>query len=48
MPQMGQFPNAVNTPTFPSVVLRPGQEYVNRAAWRFTQDRPAKQPSNAE
>ncbi|PRW56102.1 Aldose 1-epimerase [Chlorella sorokiniana] len=46
--EVGQFPNAVNTPTFPSVVLRPGQEYVNRAAWRFTQDRPAKQPSNAE
>lgn len=47
-PQVGQFPNAVNTPAFPSVVLRPGQEYVNQAAWRFTQDRPAKRPSNAE
>ena len=47
-PQVGQFPNAVNTPAFPGVVLRPGAEYVHRAAWRFTQDRPRKRPSDAE
>lgn len=28
-------PNAVNTPTFPSVVLRPGEVYQHAAVWRF-------------
>lgn len=29
------FPNAINTPAFPPVLLRPGQTYHRRAAYRF-------------
>ncbi|MBE7216933.1 MAG: galactose mutarotase [Caulobacteraceae bacterium] len=29
------FPNAVNTPAFPSVILRPGERYLRRARYRF-------------
>jgi aldose 1-epimerase len=32
-PQM--FPDAVNQPSFASVVLRPGQIYANMIIWRF-------------
>ena len=30
------FPDSPNKPQFPSVVLRPGEEYVSRTTWRFT------------
>ena len=30
------FPNAINTPAFPSVVLRPGQTYKHTTIWRFS------------
>jgi len=33
--EAAQFPNAINTPTFPSVVLRPGKQYKNEVHWRF-------------
>lgn len=29
------FPNAVNTPTFPSIFVEPGQVYEHTAVWRF-------------
>ena len=29
------FPNAINTPAFPSVILRPGERYLRRARYRF-------------
>ena len=29
------FPDAVNQPDFPDVVLRPGQAYRRRASYRF-------------
>lgn len=30
------FPNAINTPTFPVSVVRPGQVYSNRMAYEFS------------
>ena len=30
------FPDAINIPSFPSMVLRPGQTYTNIAVWRFS------------
>lgn len=35
------FPNSPNRPDFPSVVLRPGEEYRSRTAYRFTTDEAA-------
>lgn len=32
------FPNAINTPNFPSVVLRPGEEYRHAVVYHFFQD----------
>jgi aldose 1-epimerase len=32
------FPNAANVPAFPSVVLRPGEEYREVTEWRFNAD----------
>jgi aldose 1-epimerase len=29
------FPNAINTPNFPSVVLRPGEEYRHTVVYQF-------------
>lgn len=29
------FPDAVNQPDFPSVILRPGEEYVHKMSYRF-------------
>ncbi|KAL4421646.1 hypothetical protein ABPG75_010937 [Micractinium tetrahymenae] len=40
--ECGQFPNAVNTPAFPSVVLRPGSVYRNRVEWRFSAEEAAE------
>lgn len=30
------FPDAVNHPRFPSIILLPGQKYQHRTAWKFT------------
>jgi aldose 1-epimerase len=30
------FPNAVNQPGFPSVILRPGQKYAQKTTWKFS------------
>ena len=30
------FPNAINTPSFPSMVLRPGQAYRHVVQYKFT------------
>lgn len=30
------FPNAINQPNFPSMVLRPGDTYTNVVVWRFS------------
>jgi aldose 1-epimerase len=30
------FPNAINTPTFPSMVVRPGDMYSNRVSYDFS------------
>lgn len=35
------FSEAVNQPTFPSEILRPGEQYSNRVVWRFTQSPPS-------
>jgi aldose 1-epimerase len=32
------FPNAVNEPTFPSCILRPGEVYRSSLVYRFTED----------
>jgi aldose 1-epimerase len=32
------FPDAVNHPNFPSVILRPGQTYRHRSVYRFRTD----------
>lgn len=37
--EVGQMPNAINTPSFPSVLLRPGEAYQHHAEWHFSQDR---------
>jgi aldose 1-epimerase len=29
------FPNAINTPSFPSMVVRPGQTFNNRVTYEF-------------
>lgn len=31
-----RFPDAVNQPTFPSVIVRPGERYESRTEWRFS------------
>lgn len=41
--EVGQFLNAVNTPDFPSVILRPGQQYRNVVEWRFFAEEPEEQ-----
>ena len=33
---MQDFPDAIQIPAFPSMVLRPGQTYTNIAIWRFS------------
>lgn len=30
------FPDSINQPTFPSVVLRPGEVYKHMDVWRFS------------
>ena len=30
------FPNAVNQPGFPSVIVRPGQKYEQKTIWKFS------------
>ncbi len=32
------FPNAVNVAAFPSIILKPGQEYIHRTVWKFSTD----------
>jgi aldose 1-epimerase len=34
--EAGAFPNAINTPTFPSMVVRPGDMYSNRVSYDFS------------
>jgi aldose 1-epimerase len=34
--EAGHFPDAVNHPRFPSVILRPGQTYQQRTEYRFS------------
>jgi aldose 1-epimerase len=36
------FPDAVNRPSFPTVVLRPGQVYRRQATYRFTRGPPGR------
>lgn len=37
-----QFPDAINQPNFPSVVLRPGEEYHHTCIYKFNVKKPAK------
>ena len=37
-----QFPDAINQPNFPSVVLRPGEEYHHTCIYKFDVKKPTK------